>query len=287
MMLPDDKPSEYYTGVQFTHDLYVPADGESWRDIQVPMVDRHEKVLALTMTRGGKVSGTIVHTESEKPAANLDLRIHNGFIKGDDGTFLVYATTDAAGKFQSAALFPGRYVIEINDNDFEGKYRYPKIGAVDITAGDIAEVTLTTRERLDLQDPFQITGTAKGMDGKSMVYGGVGVRIVGGDTKLRSRGGGIDGRDLFGLGFGPVDRVEPTAKAPYGVGTHDIEIIGDNQRFGYKLAKRTPSEPLRITDDPEQPELENGVRYIHPNRPLELELEFVKEDAVTQAGQDD
>jgi beta-lactamase regulating signal transducer with metallopeptidase domain len=277
IMLTDEGGS-YYTGVEFKHDQYVPADGKSWRDIQVPVQANHEEVLDIKMTLGGKVSGTVIDARSGKPVPELGLRIHNGFVHGmEDGDFQVYVTTDKDGAFTSVPLFPGRYVIDINDNNFQRLYSYPKIGAVTIRAGETAKLQLTTEERPDLQDPFQITGMALGEDGQSMVYGGVGVRIVGSDTKLRSKGGGIDGRNLFGLQFGPIERRKPSARAPYGVGTHDIELVGSNRRYGYKLVRRIPSEPLRITDDPDQPELEDGVRYIRPNQPIGFMLVFAKE----------
>lgn len=68
--------------------------------------------------------------------------------------------------------------------------------------------------------------------------------------------------------------------SPYGIGTHDVELFGSNERFGYRLASRKPSEPLRITDDPNKPDVEDGVRYIRPREPVEFELVFEK---VTEA----
>jgi beta-lactamase regulating signal transducer with metallopeptidase domain len=275
IILPDEGGSEHYTGVQFKHAEYVPADGHSWRDVNVPTLDRHEKVLDVTMTRGGKVRGIVVDAESGKPVPELNLRIHNGFITGkENGTFHVNVTTGADGTFLSEPIFPGQYVIDINDGNYQGKYRYPKIGKAEVRAGESTELRLTTSERPDLQDPFHITGTALGDDGKSMVYGGAGLRIIGSDNRLRTRGGGIDGRNVFGLKFGPIERTEPSKKSPYGVGTYDVELIGNNRRFSYKLKERTPSEPLRITDNPDQAELVNGIRYIRPNQPVKFRLVF-------------
>jgi hypothetical protein len=194
-------------------------------------------------------------------------------------------TTNDAGRFASNSIFPGQYLIDINDGHFQGSQPYPKIGTVSVRAGETADVQLTTAELKRLQDPFRITGTAVGEDGKSMVYGGVGVRLVGGNQKLRFKGGGIDGRNIFSLAFGPVERIEPSADAPYGVGTHDIELIGNNGRFGFKLARRTPSEPLRITDNPNQAELLNGIRYIRPNQPVEFQLVFAKVDQKPSANE--
>ncbi|MEN6365636.1 MAG: M56 family metallopeptidase [Thermoguttaceae bacterium] len=274
--LRDGRPSDWYTGVQFEHDEYVPADGRSWRDIQVPMVDRHEHVVDMKMVRGGKVSGIVLDADTGKPAGQLDLRIDNGFIGGKrDGEFTVYATTDNVGRFTSRPLFPGRYVIQTNDAKIAND---AKIGMAVVRAGETTEMRMTTQERPDLQDPFRITGTAIGDDGHSMVYGGVGLRITGSDNKLRTAGGGIDGRNVFNLNFGPIERITTSPKAPYGVGTYDVEFFGWNTRFGYKLVKRTPSEPLRITDDQNQPELKDGIRYIRPNQPAEFQLVFTKDD---------
>ncbi len=153
-MMPDDGPSQWYTGVKFNHATHVPADGNSWRDIRVPMVEGHEEILDLRMTRGGKVSGIVMDAESGEPSPELDLRIHHGLTGGDkNGSFLNYVTTDKRGRFLSDAIYPGQYVIDINDNDYQGKYKYPKIGKVVVQAGETTEVRLSTRERPDLQDP--------------------------------------------------------------------------------------------------------------------------------------
>jgi beta-lactamase regulating signal transducer with metallopeptidase domain len=278
----DSDPS-WYTGVVFKHYLYVPADGKSWRDITVPMKKGHVEVFDMKMTRGGKIDGYIEDDQTGKPAANLDLRIHNGHATGKkDGDFHVYATTDDKGRFLSDALMPGKYVVEINDNNFRGKDRYPKIAEARVESGRTSHVQAVTCEMTQLQDPFQIMGKALGDDGKSMIYGGVGMRLKDGKGKLRTRGGGIDGRNVFGLIFGPIEREKVTEDSPYGVGTYDVELFGNNKRDGYELVSRTPSEPLRITDDPNQPELEDGYRYIRPNQPLELQLVFKKVNPGTE-----
>lgn len=255
------------TGVVFEHESLVPADATSWRDISIPR-DEGELVLDLTMTPGGTVEGEFKDARSGEPLADATMIISNTFFNRDKVPgFWRYLSTDDKGRFNSGPLFPGRYVIE---------YGRRKIGDVTIRANQTTTVKLTTEEMLTLQDPFKITGTAMGDDGQSMVYGGVGVRVVGEEQKLRSPGGGIDGRNVFHLSFGPIERSAPTASKPYGIGTHDVELFGYNDRLGYELAKRTPSEPLRITDDPNQPELEDGIRYIRPNQPLTLELIFTK-----------
>jgi hypothetical protein len=59
------------------------------------------------------------------------------------------------------------------------------------------------------------------------------------------------------------------------VGTVDVELAA--RKPGFKLVKRSPSEPLRITDDPRQPELADGVRYIRPYQPVNFELIFESE----------
>ena len=141
-MFPHPGKSEWYTGVQFKHPEFVPADGKSWRDITVPRERDHEEVLDLKMTRGGKIHGTVVDPESKKPVPNLDLRIYNGFLHEDSGDFRVYAKTDANGEFTSEPLFPGRYVIGINNNNYRGEYRYPSIGSADALAGKTISLQL-------------------------------------------------------------------------------------------------------------------------------------------------
>lgn len=280
------EPTARLVGVVFEHETHVPADGISWRDITITLEEGKETVetLDLKMVPGGRVSGIVRHAETGEPMPKLSLRLYNGLPGEKGATYHEYAATDENGQFATAAVFPGRYVIDINDNDFEGDRKYPKIGLVEVKAGETAIVELTTRNQPQLQDPFTITGTGQLEDGTLVPHGLVGVRLVGSENKSRSNGGWITSRHGFSLSFGPVERGEVSENSPYGVGTHDIEIYGDSQRDGYRLVGRTPSEPLRITDDPTKPELENGIRYIRPGVPVEFELVFEKIPAVTIIG---
>lgn len=285
---PQERSAYRHVGMQFDHPEYVPADGQSWRDLNVllknvSLKEPEKKEFNLKMTRGGFIKGTVVDPKTGKPMPNLDLRIGNSFfLKDKRKTFMVYATTDNTGQFTTAPLFQGKYLVEINDNDFQGEFSYPKIGSALVAGDKTTELQLTTNAEKIYQDPFQITGTAKGADGTSMVDGGVGIRLSDSDNRLRTRGGGIDEKNSFGIRFGPIDRVEASETSPYGVGTHDVELFGENRRFGYKLISRTPSEPLRITDDPNQPELEDGIRYIHPDKPVHFELVLARDLEMTR-----
>ncbi|QDT88439.1 carboxypeptidase regulatory-like domain-containing protein [Gimesia algae] len=280
---PEDKRAYQHFGVQFHHPQYVPADSQSWRDLNVSLKEPEEKEFNLKMRRGGFIKGTVIDPKTGKPLPKLDLRIGNSFfLKNQRNSFMVYATTDDAGQFTTTPLFPGKYLIEINDSDYQDEFRYPKIGSAQVEAGNTTELQLTSSAEKIFQDPFQITGTAKADDGKSMIYGGVGIRLVNSDKHVRTRGGGIDGKNSFGIRFGPINRVEASETSPYGVGTHDVELFGQNQRFGHKLISRTPSEPLRITDDPNQPELEDGIRYIHPDKPVHFELVYARDPKMTR-----
>jgi beta-lactamase regulating signal transducer with metallopeptidase domain len=102
-----------YFGVQVKHEKLVPADGKSWRDIDV----EYGKIqpLDVPLTSGGFVTGQLLD-ENKQPRANLNLRIMRispGFRKGSTD-FLAYAQTDATGNFTSEPLSPGTYAIEEN-----------------------------------------------------------------------------------------------------------------------------------------------------------------------------
>lgn len=253
--------------ISFAHPVYVPRD-------DIPFGVSAE-VFDVVMIRGGKLKGVVKGSDTGEPVAGLDLRIQEGFFQGKrDGRYLFDATTNDDGEFAFGPVRPQKYVIEIRDHDYPRELWRAKIGQVELKTGETESVQLTDAPLKQLLDPFVITGTAHGTDGKSMVYGGVGVKLVNSDGKLRSRGGGIDGRPVFGLAFGPIDRSEPAENSPYGIGTHDVEIFGSNSRYGYRLKSRTPSEPLRITDDPNMPELKDGIRYIRPGKPLEFKLVY-------------
>jgi beta-lactamase regulating signal transducer with metallopeptidase domain/protocatechuate 3,4-dioxygenase beta subunit len=142
MEFPENGRSDWFTGVQFKHPEFVPADGKSWRDISVPNEPDHVEVLDLKMVGGGKIRATVIDPTSSKPISDLDLRIYNGSLdRNKTGDFLAYAKTDAEGSFTSEPLFPGHYVVEINDNNYRGK-NYPKIGQADVRAGETTSLRL-------------------------------------------------------------------------------------------------------------------------------------------------
>ncbi|QDU12288.1 Regulatory protein BlaR1 [Gimesia maris] len=272
---PEDKRAYQHFGVQFQHPEYVPADGQSWRDLSLQLKEPYQEEFNLKMTRGGFIKGTVVDPQTGKPMPDLDLRIGNSFfLKDKRKTFMVYATTDEAGQFTTAPLFPGKYLIEINNVHFQGRYRYPKIGSARVEADKTTELKLTSDLAKMFQDPFHITGDAVVKDGQSITGGRVEMRLVNSKNKMRNQEGVINRLDNFGLQFGPVERGEVSEKSPYGVGTHDVELFCKYQRMGYKLVSRRPSEPLRITDDPDMPFLKDGIRYIRPNESINFMLVF-------------
>ena len=191
-----------------------------------------------------------------------------------------YATTDGSGRFGSDAIFPGRYVIDINDNDFPGSEAYSKIGMVRRSQRHARRRKSNSPPRSGpiCRNRCQIRGTAVGDDGKSMVYGGMGCGSSATKQTPHPRRRHRAAANILGLGFGPVGRDRFLAHSTYGIGTHDVELFGYNTRFGYTLVRRTPAEPLRITDDPNKPEVEDGIRYIRPHEPVEFELAFAKKE---------
>lgn len=276
---PEDKRAYQHFGVQFHHPAFVPADGKSWRDLSVSLKEPEEKEFNLKMSRGGFIKGTVVDPKTGKPMPNLYLRIDNQFfLKDKRNTYLVYTTTDDAGQFMTAALFPGKYLIEINNVHFKDRYRYPKIGSAKVEAKKTTDIKLTSDQAKMFQDPFHITGYAIGNDGKSMTGGRVEMRLINSKNKMRNQEGIINRINDFGLQFGPAERGEVSEKSPYGIGTHDVELVCEYQRLGYKLVSRTPSEPLRITDDPEMPFVKDGFRYIRPNESINFMLVFAPDN---------
>lgn len=116
-----------YIGVQVKHERLVPADGKSWRDLQIKFGTTVR--LDLPLTRGGFITGKLLD-DNKQPRANVPLRIMltaPGVRKGVTN-FVAYATTDDTGSFTSEPLYPGNYVIEENRKD------YPVVGAVEVEA---------------------------------------------------------------------------------------------------------------------------------------------------------
>lgn len=120
-------------GVQIEHEKLVPADGKSWRDIDVEF----GKLLQLDvpLTAGGYVTGQLLD-ENNQPRANLSIRIMRtaaGFSKGSTD-FIAYAKTDTTGHFTSEPLHPGIYVIE------ENAQPYPVLAKVEIRANQTTKL---------------------------------------------------------------------------------------------------------------------------------------------------
>lgn len=122
-----------FLGVQIEHEKLVPADGKSWRDIDVEF----GKLLQLDvpLTAGGYVTGQLLD-ENNQPRANLSIRIMRtapGFSKGSTD-FIAYARTDATGHFTSEPLHPGIYVIE------ENAQPYPVLAKVEVRANETTKL---------------------------------------------------------------------------------------------------------------------------------------------------
>lgn len=122
-----------FLGVQIEHEKLVPADGKSWRDIDVEF----GKLLQLDvpLTAGGYVTGQLLD-EANQPRANLSIRIMRtaaGFSKGSTD-FIAYAKTDTTGHFTSEPLHPGIYVIE------ENAQPYPVLAKVEIRANQTTKL---------------------------------------------------------------------------------------------------------------------------------------------------
>ncbi len=132
-----------YIGIEIYHPTHASADGISWRDIRVPIVDRHLETLDFPMVPGGSVTGQIVDAASGKPVANLCLRINSPTPRNPK--FSRYACSDAHGRFKVEALFPGTYTIDVNSS----RLRYPFLGAVSIAARENSEVSFRTTAEPD------------------------------------------------------------------------------------------------------------------------------------------
>lgn len=122
-----------FLGVQIEHEKLVPADGKSWRDIDVEF----GKLLQLDvpLTAGGYVTGQLLD-EANQPRANLSIRIMRtaaGFSKGSTD-FIAYAKTDTTGRFTSEPLHPGIYVIE------ENAQPYPVLAKVEVRANETTKL---------------------------------------------------------------------------------------------------------------------------------------------------
>lgn len=143
-----DRPSAYWnTGMEFEHPRYVPADGKSWRDLQIPQKPGHVETLDMKMTPGGKLSGVVLDKKTGEPLAELGLRIYTKSEgKNEQADFFTYATTDKQGRFTSDALFPGRYTIDINDGAFRGVHKYLRLGSVEVPAEKTTEIELLVLE---------------------------------------------------------------------------------------------------------------------------------------------
>lgn len=103
---------DWRTGLRLEHPTHVNADGKSWRDIQVPGIDRREHVQDFRMVPGGRLRGRVLDPKIGKPLRRLDLIIASPDLRRH--RFKVDARTDDDGRFVSETLFPGEYVVVAN-----------------------------------------------------------------------------------------------------------------------------------------------------------------------------
>lgn len=132
-----DEPSgrwDYFVGIQIEHATRVSADGRSWWDLTVSSAPGAVTRFDLTLIPGGAVEGVVRDAGAGAPRS-VDLRLY----LQPPGDFLRYTATDARGAFRQSALFPGRYVADLNDPSLE----YPVIGEFDIRAGQTTRVDWT------------------------------------------------------------------------------------------------------------------------------------------------
>jgi RNA polymerase sigma factor (sigma-70 family) len=152
-------PWDLYVGMRVKHPNHVSADGKSWWDITVPNADRRVHVHDFRMVRGGKLAGQLLDPKSNTPLAGVDIRIQSPSPR--NVKFHVYATTDAAGRFTSEALFPGEYVVDINSPELG----YPVLGNATIAADQ------TKEERFSFDELSLLVARAVGAHSGSMRLG--------------------------------------------------------------------------------------------------------------------
>ncbi len=122
---------DYFVGIQIEHATWVSADGRSWWDLTVSSAPGAVTRFDLTLIPGGAVEGVVRDADAGAPRS-VDLRLY----LQPPGDFLRYATTDERGAFRQSALFPGRYVADLNEPGLE----YPVIGEFDVRAGQTTRV---------------------------------------------------------------------------------------------------------------------------------------------------
>jgi hypothetical protein len=149
------KAWDHYVGVRFEHPTHVPADGKSWRDISLPGAGNETAKLDMRMTEGGWIEGVIVDAKTGKPL-KVDLRASSPAERRDKGTFFMdYLESVENGRFRSACLAAGEYVVDVNS----GVLGYPRLSTVKVNAGQ------TTRISIRAGLPERIVGTVVDRDG--------------------------------------------------------------------------------------------------------------------------
>ena len=133
----DDGTSSSYLGITFEHPTHASADGLSWWDVTVPNAPGSVVSQDFLLVPGGELSGVLRHARTGEPLA-LDLRLYQGEHKGST-TFFRYVSTDEHGRFHETALYPGRYLMDVNSV----KGDYPIVGTLDVAQGERRDVELT------------------------------------------------------------------------------------------------------------------------------------------------
>jgi hypothetical protein len=131
------RPASYYVGVQLYHPKLASADGHYWWDIEVPIAAGRVTRRDFTMVPAGGIEGWLTEAATGKPLAKIGLRLSS---PGTDRvSYFRYAETDDNGHFLETGLYPGHYVIDLNQT----QPWYPVVGEAEIQREVVTQIRMT------------------------------------------------------------------------------------------------------------------------------------------------
>lgn len=128
------RPAAFFVGLQIRHPTLASTDGHSWWDVQVPIVAGQVTRQDFTMTPGGGIEGWLTEADTGRPLAKKGVRLSSPGPK--HSTYYRYTETDDEGHFVETGLYPGHYVIDLN----QVKPWYPVVGEVEVQRESVTPI---------------------------------------------------------------------------------------------------------------------------------------------------
>jgi protocatechuate 3,4-dioxygenase beta subunit len=128
----------FVTTLVIHHDSHTSADGASSWSVVLPLKAGHVETRDFVLIPGGTATGLIRDPKTGEPLRHVRVRLVS--VEGAEPRVVARTVTNSAGRFRASAVFPGRYLVQLDDAPRD----WPTLGEVVVAAGVEADVTLNS-----------------------------------------------------------------------------------------------------------------------------------------------